>query len=63
MAFISPVVILGGRIPLLEDLTSSMAELSGALPSVLTATWANMVLLNSRKPIIKKVNFFMIVRF
>jgi hypothetical protein len=40
-ASLSNLVIRGGRNPLLEDFTSNIAELSGALASVLILTWLN----------------------
>jgi hypothetical protein len=39
IAFRSAKVMRGARKPFDEDLTSSIAELPGALPSVLIATW------------------------
>ncbi|MEI7982333.1 MAG: hypothetical protein WCI71_11820 [Bacteroidota bacterium] len=41
MAFRCSKVILGARNPIVELFTSRIAELSGALPSVFTATWLN----------------------
>jgi hypothetical protein len=39
--------------------TSSMAELSGALPSVLMATWANIAFANRKKNIKEARRVFM----
>ena len=53
----------GGNNPLLVDFTSSMAELSAALPSLLMATCENDELVTSRIKPIKKNNFFMLQCF
>ena len=42
MAFIWVWVILGGRNPFVVNFTSRPAEVLGRLPSLLTATWANV---------------------
>ena len=59
MRYICVVDIRGGRKPLLVDFTSSMAEGSGEVLSLLMPTWANVALLNKRKVVIKKENVFM----
>ena len=59
MRYIWVVDILGGRKPLLVDFTSSIAEGSGEVLSLLIPTWAKITLLNNRKAVIKKVNVFM----
>jgi hypothetical protein len=62
IACICAVVIRGGNNPLALDFTSSIAELSGALLSLLIPTWANNVALQSRRTQTKTVIVFMIVR-
>ena len=57
------VVILGGKKPLIVDFTSSMADTSGVLLSVLMLTCANNAQLARRSKAIKKDTVFMIVRF
>jgi hypothetical protein len=47
---------------LLTDFTSSMAELSGELPSVLMATWARDVRQNNRHDISKEVFITFFIR-
>ena len=60
--FIWLVVIRGGKNPLVVDLTSSMAELSGLLLSLLIPTWACI----TNEQVMQQtsaVSFFMIANF
>jgi len=59
----SVIDMRGTSIPLDVDLTSSIADGSGALPSELTLTWANISLLKSRSIAIKKDRFFTVLFF
>ena len=63
MAYICASVILGGRNPLLLKLTSSPAEGTGALLSLLILTWAKTLIPVYRNRVKKVTTFFMAKEF